>query len=449
MTLSGADAANYLLEQPAGLTADITPKPLTISGVLAAVSKTYDGTATATVDASGLTLPGVITGETLTLTGVTATFAQAGIGEDIAVALSTAELSGATATCYTLSLEGGPATTADITAKELTIGGEFTANDKEYDGTTAATIDDNDLTLVGVVGTEDVDLTGVVVAFADAEVGEAKTVSITAAELDGDDTANYTLSLVGPPTATADITAPVVPQYTLTLTIEGSGTVEVDGEAYTEAITADEGTELELEAIAAEGWRFVGWSGDLTSTENPATHTLAADVAVTATFELIPEHTLTITVVGSGEVTVNGDTYAEPVVVMQGTELTLDVVPAEGWEFDGWSGDLTGSTCPAAVEMNADCGVTATFTEVTGVTPDALSQVRVYPNPFGGELRLSGTRGVRELTIANLIGQRLVRMELSGEESVTIATGHLARGIYLVTLSGQNGERIVKKLVKE
>jgi len=40
-------------------------------------------------------------------------------------------------------------------------------------------------------------------------------------------------------------------------------------------------------------------------------------------------------------------------------------------------------------------------------------------------------------------------MELSGEESVTIATGHLARGIYLVTLTGQNGEKLVKKLVKE
>jgi hypothetical protein len=36
---------------------------------------------------------------------------------------------------YTLSLADAPTTTANITAKELTIGGTFTAQNKPYDGT--------------------------------------------------------------------------------------------------------------------------------------------------------------------------------------------------------------------------------------------------------------------------------------------------------------------------
>jgi len=42
-TLSGADAGNYAPTQPAGLTANITAKSLTVSG-LTANNKVYDGT---------------------------------------------------------------------------------------------------------------------------------------------------------------------------------------------------------------------------------------------------------------------------------------------------------------------------------------------------------------------------------------------------------------------
>ena len=49
VALSGADAGNYTVSQPSGLTADITAKNLTISGAIAN-NKQYDGNTTATVD---------------------------------------------------------------------------------------------------------------------------------------------------------------------------------------------------------------------------------------------------------------------------------------------------------------------------------------------------------------------------------------------------------------
>src|SRR2546428_5911310 len=59
VVLSGADAGNYTVSQPSGLTANITAKNLTISGAVAN-NKQYDGNATATVSFSGASLVGAI-----------------------------------------------------------------------------------------------------------------------------------------------------------------------------------------------------------------------------------------------------------------------------------------------------------------------------------------------------------------------------------------------------
>jgi hypothetical protein len=385
----------------------------------------------------------------VSVTALAAEFAQAAVGVAIPVALTAAQLAGATAANYALSLAGAPAAAAAIVARTITLGGAFTAQDKAYDGTAAAAIASHSLTLVGVIAPDAVALTGLAAAFEDAEVGEGKPVHLTAGSLAGDQAANYALSLAGAPTATASITAPVTPQHTLTLTVAGSGAVAVNGAAYTAPITADQGTVLELEALPDEGWRFAGWSGDLTGPENPASHTLTADAAITATFEPIPEHTLTVAVVGSGAVTVNGAPYAEPVVAQEGTELVLDAAPAGGWRFEGWSGDLTGGTCPASVLLNADCAVTATFAPITGAGLDPLAGLEAFPNPFGDALHLRHASGVHRVTIASIIGQRVLEVNLGGADSASIPTGELPRGIYLITFHGTNGERLVRKLVKE
>jgi len=74
-----------------------------------------------------------------------------------------------------------------------------------------------------------------------------------------------------------------------------------------------------------------------------------------------PQYTLTVNIVGSGSVALSpaGGVYDE------GTVVTLTAMPNAGYQFSSWSGDLSGSTNPATITMNADKNVTATFT-VTG-----------------------------------------------------------------------------------
>jgi hypothetical protein len=130
-TLGGAQAANYTLTQPTGLTADITPVTLTVTSP-AGVNKTYDQTTAATITGA---LYGVLSGDAVTLNG-TGTFASQNVGMGIAIT-STSTLSGAQAGNYTLTQPTG--LTANITAITLTITSPAGVN-KTYDQTTAATI---------------------------------------------------------------------------------------------------------------------------------------------------------------------------------------------------------------------------------------------------------------------------------------------------------------------
>jgi uncharacterized repeat protein (TIGR02543 family) len=73
-----------------------------------------------------------------------------------------------------------------------------------------------------------------------------------------------------------------------------------------------------------------------------------------------PTYTLTVNIVGNGDVTAIPD----QVVYGDGTVVTLTANPDSGWAFSGWSGDLGGSDNPESITMNGDKTVTATFTEI-------------------------------------------------------------------------------------
>ena len=157
--------------------------------------------------------------------------------------------------------------------------------------------------------------------------------------------------------------------FTLTTATVGSGSVTVNPPGATQP----SGTSITLTAVPAAGWQFAGWSGDLTGTTNPATITLDRNKSVTATFTQI-FFTLTTTTVGSGTVTANPPGATQP----SGTNITLTAVPAPGWQFSGWSGDLTGTTNPSTITLDSNKSITATFTANPPViTTQPLSQTIV------------------------------------------------------------------------
>jgi hypothetical protein len=146
--------------------------------------------------------------------------------------------------------------------------------------------------------------------------------------------------------------------YPLTINIEGYGEVE-------ERVIQQKTTEypyqtvVELTPVPDTGWRFVEWSGDLTGSEFPKQIAIDSEKTVTAKFER-KNYPLTINVVGEG-------TVKETVLPQRTTQypfeaaVILEAIPSDGWEFAGWSGDLSGEENPKLIVVDGDKSVIATF----------------------------------------------------------------------------------------
>jgi len=199
----------YVLIQPTGLSANITPAILTVSGQSAG-NKIYNGN-TAAILAGG-SLSGVIAGDAVTLVNPnTGVFASKNVGTNIAVTASDS-LSGADAGNYTLVQ---PALAANITPATLTLSGTQIANNKTYDGTTAATLSGG--TLSGVIGNDSVTLIGSG-SFATKNVGTNIPVTVQDV-VGGADGGNY---IIAQPTIT--LAANITP-LPITVTATGSNKV--------------------------------------------------------------------------------------------------------------------------------------------------------------------------------------------------------------------------------
>jgi hypothetical protein len=216
-SLGGPDMANYSLSQPV-TTANITKANLSVSGV-SANNKVYNGTTVATLNTGSALLAGVLGGDDVTIhsSGATGTFVTRNVGTNKSVTASGLTISGTDSGNYTVIL---PALSADITRATLTISG-VTANNKVYDGTTAATLNFSSASLTGIFVSDAVSLNPSAASgsFSDANIGSGKIVTTTGFTIGGTDSDNYSLTQ---PSLTASITG-------ILLTITG---VSVNNKVY-------------------------------------------------------------------------------------------------------------------------------------------------------------------------------------------------------------------------
>ena len=78
-------------------------------------------------------------------------------------------------------------------------------------------------------------------------------------------------------------------------------------------------------------------------------------------------HNLTISINGQGSISPSEGEYEYP----SGTQVTINVSPIFGWDFDHWSGDATGTSPTIVITMNSDKNVTAYF-EDPNSPPDRM-----------------------------------------------------------------------------
>lgn len=125
---------------------------------------------------------------------------------------------------------------------------------------------------------------------------------------------------------------PPVPTYTVQVKIEGQGTVSRNPDL----ALYPAGQEVQLTAIPAPGWRFVGWGGAASGSEQSIRIKVAENQAITAAFAEIT-FALTVKSEGSGRVSRS----PEQDLYSVGQVVQVTATPTTGWRFSGWSGTVT------------------------------------------------------------------------------------------------------------
>jgi hypothetical protein len=197
-TLSGTDAANYSVIQPAPVSANITQALLDVTGITAN-NKVYDALTDATLAGTATVAPLLTDVVTVSGTGV-GVFSTKNVGTAVPVTVTGYTLSGTDAANYSV-VQPAPVS-ANITQALLDVTG-ITANNKVYDALTDATLAGT--ATVAPLLTDSVMVSGPGVGvFSTKNVGTAVPVTVTGYTLSGTDAANY--SVVQPAPVSANIT---------------------------------------------------------------------------------------------------------------------------------------------------------------------------------------------------------------------------------------------------
>jgi hypothetical protein len=226
---------------------------------------------------------------------------------------------------------------------------------------------------------------------------------------------------LGDNTQTATLTVNPPPQFILSLSTVGSGTITASPAPVSGTYAA--GTVVSLTATPASGSQFGGWSGACSGT-GACSVTMDAAKSVTATFTL-KQYALTVSTAGNGSGTVSpsGGTYNH------GTVVALTATPASGSQFGGWSGACSG-TGACSVTMDAAKSVTATFAALPPPVV-TLSSLTLQPtsvkggngNTSTGTVTLSGPAPTGGLSVTLSSSQPTIAAVPTNPSSVTVPAG--------------------------
>jgi len=152
----------------------------------------------------------------------------------------------------------------------------------------------------------------------------------------------------------------------------------------------------------------------LTAYNNQLDPTTFYSVGAEETFH--EAYVLTLHVDGLGFVTIT----PEKTAYTQGENVTLTATPGEGYEFQGWSGDLTGTDNPTNITMSKNMNITAHFTlkEYT---------INASVSGTGGTIEPSGTVAVthgedKTFTITPDTSYHILDVLVDGESQGAIST---------------------------
>nr|MCR4940465.1 hypothetical protein [Treponemataceae bacterium] len=172
------------------------------------------------------------------------------------------------------------------------------------------------------------------------------------------------------PPAPAPDPEPEPVKYKLSVRCETGGSVVSSAGDKTD-FTA--GERCMLTALPADGYTFGGWTGDVTSSEKNICVTLDSDIFLSASFDKIPpapapepepepvKYKLSVRCETGGSVVSSAGAKTD---FTAGERCMLTALPADGYTFGGWTGDVTSSEKNICVTLDSDIFLSASFDKI-------------------------------------------------------------------------------------
>lgn len=265
-------------------------------------------------------------------------------------------------------------------------------------------------------------------------IGEGSA-TITATSADGGFTANCAVT----------VTNVVISEFTLAASVSGSGSISLSpaGGIY------DSATVVTVTATAASGYQFDSWSGDLSGTTNPISVTVNSNMSITANFTESPATCSAYTAItlpfsqdGSGDycwVTSGSVSYIN--------SWNLSTLEINGQDFTNtWSNSM-----PARIDGNyyiyysgpyawSHVEISGSNARLAPSTDDASDEILIYPNPASDALQVHGLTPYSRLQLMDLSGKIIFTQHLKKISETTLSVAKLPSGVYLLRLSGEQGD---------
>jgi len=186
-------------------------------------------------------------------------------------------------------------------------------------------------------------------------------------------------------------------KYPLSVNIEGEGEVIEEIIEADRTTDYDSGTTVKLTAEPADEWLFTGWSGDIGEidpTENPIQLNIIESKTVTATFEK-KKYPLTVNIEGEGEVLEEIVNAGRTTGYDSGTTVKLTAIPAEGWEFAGWTGAIESTELEVQLLVSEAKEINAEFKEleIVSISIEDPKEILIVSHKFSPIVYANYTNG--------------------------------------------------------
>lgn len=202
------------------------------------------------------------------------------------------------------------------------------------------------------------------------------------------------------------------------------------------------GETVSLTPVPSQHWVFQKWEGDASGTTVPLSLTMDSNKSLIAVF-VKKDYVLSITIQGGGTISETIVSSPSGREYPHGTTVKLTPIPQQGWIFESWGGDLSGTDFPKNIFVDKEKNVTAKFIQpaiaslsCTAATNNGLLTAGSPAAGVNSEIPYTGGNGSAHN------GQTVTSTEIRGL-TATLAPGTFANGsgslLYTITGTPSSG----------